>query len=98
LGQKDDALLGKPLTELFDLEGQAQEGERTLLFHLNTRSSFTDLAVRAAVAGEERWWSVNGRPILDAFNNFLGFRGSGSDSPKSAAASRTPRGWRISIR
>jgi diguanylate cyclase (GGDEF)-like protein/PAS domain S-box-containing protein len=78
-GAKDDALLGKPLTELFDLEGQAQEGERTLLFHLNTRSSFTDLAVRAAVAGEERWWSVNGRPILDAFNNFLGFRGSGSD-------------------
>jgi diguanylate cyclase (GGDEF)-like protein len=35
--------------------------------------------VRAATTGEERWWSISGRPIHDQFNNFVGFRGSGSD-------------------
>ena len=79
LGFEGDALVGRALTELFVLAGQEQEGERTLLFHLNARSSFTELPVRAAVAGDERWWSINGRPIYDGFNNFLGFRGSGSD-------------------
>ena len=28
---------------------------------------------------EERWWSISGRPIHDQFNDFQGFRGSGSD-------------------
>ena len=79
LGFAPGELLGRPLTELFVLEGQEQEGERTLLFHLNARSSFHELAVRAACVDEERWWSVNGRPIYDSFNNLLGFRGSGSD-------------------
>ena len=38
------------------------------------------VVVRAAAAGdEERWWSITGRPIHDAFNNFIGFRGSGHD-------------------
>ena len=36
--------------------------------------------MRAATPGEEeRWWSVTGRPIHDSFNNFVGFRGSGTD-------------------
>jgi diguanylate cyclase (GGDEF)-like protein/PAS domain S-box-containing protein len=79
LGFEED-LLGRPYTELFILEGQEQEGERTLLFHLSARSSFQDLAVRAATGEEdERWWSISGRPIYDQFNNFMGFRGSGSD-------------------
>ena len=56
------------------------EGERTLNFHLSARSSFQELAVRAATPGEEeRWWSITGRPIHDGFNNFVGFRGSGTD-------------------
>ncbi|MBS0254781.1 MAG: EAL domain-containing protein [Proteobacteria bacterium] len=76
----DDDLHGRPFTEAFILEAQEQEGERTLLFHLNARSSFQDLAVRAATREEdERWWSISGRPIYDQFNNFMGFRGSGSD-------------------
>jgi len=35
--------------------------------------------VRAAIKGEERWWSISGRPIHDDFGNFVGFRGSGTD-------------------
>ena len=80
LGCIDDELLGRPFTELFILDHDDREGERTLNFHLSARSSFQELAVRAATPDEEeRWWSVTGRPIHDSFNNFIGFRGSGVD-------------------
>ncbi|MFN4114364.1 MAG: EAL domain-containing protein [Sphingomonadaceae bacterium] len=79
LGKTRKALLGRPLTNLFDLLDSSADGERTLTFHLSARSSFQDLAVRAAVCSEERWWSINGRPIYDGFGNFCGFRGSGTD-------------------
>lgn len=76
-------LLGRPFTELFSPDGQSGErgeSERTLLFHLNARSSFQELRLRAATRdGEERWWSINGLPVYDDFDNFQGFRGSGSD-------------------
>jgi diguanylate cyclase (GGDEF)-like protein/PAS domain S-box-containing protein len=79
LGRSPDTLIGQPLVELFDLADTGQEGERTLLFHLTARSAFHELPVRAAIAEEERWWSVSGRPIYDEFDNFVGFRGSGTD-------------------
>ena len=66
------------LDVLFDLD-EAQDGERTLMFHLSARSAFQELAVKAAIDGEDRWWSVSGRPIYDEFDNFVGFRGSGTD-------------------
>lgn len=78
LGRPGD-LLGRPFIELFDLAHGNAEGERTLLFHLSARSPFAELAVRAAAEGEERWWSIAGRPIYDDFRNFCGFRGSGTD-------------------
>ena len=74
-----ERLVGQPLTRLFDLADTGEEGERTLLFHLSARSSFSELSVRAAIADEERWWSVSGRPLYDHFDNFIGFRGSGTD-------------------
>lgn len=77
LGRCVRELVGQPLSELF--QPDAEEGERTLAFHLTARSAFNDLALRAAIAGEERWWSINGRPLYDEFGNFLGFRGSGHD-------------------
>ncbi|MEE4451191.1 EAL domain-containing protein [Novosphingobium resinovorum] len=80
LGRSAADLEGKPFTGLFMLSAAGQEGERTLVFHLNTRSSFQDLGVRAATEEkDERWWSISGRPVLDQFNNFMGFRGSGTD-------------------
>ncbi|WP_374279782.1 EAL domain-containing protein [Novosphingobium sp.] len=72
-------LIGRPFTEMFVTDPQGQESERTLAFHLNARSAFSELAIRAAVPEEERWWSISGRPIYDSFGNFLGFRGSGHD-------------------
>jgi diguanylate cyclase (GGDEF)-like protein/PAS domain S-box-containing protein len=80
LGRKPADLIGRPFTDLFILDESNREGERTLNFHLSARSSFQELAVRAATTGdEERWWSVSGRPVHDEFNNFMGFRGSGTD-------------------
>jgi diguanylate cyclase (GGDEF)-like protein/PAS domain S-box-containing protein len=79
VGQLPDQLIGQPLVQLFDLADAGQEGERTLQFHFTARSAFQELAVRAAITGEERWWSVSGRPIHDEFGNFVGFRGSGTD-------------------
>ena len=73
-------LEGRPFTSLFLLDSQQQESARTLSFHLSTRSSFQEVAVRAATDEEdERWWSISGRPVLDQFHNFMGFRGSGTD-------------------
>jgi len=90
LGKPGGSLVGKPFTSLFLLEAHEQESERTLVFHLSTRSSFADLAVRAATAneGEERWWSITGRPVLDQYNNYLGFRGFGSDLTEARRSQR----------
>lgn len=79
LGCDASRLYGRPLSDLFIPDPQGQESERTLAFHLSARSAFSELALRAATRGEERWWSVNGRPLYDNFGNFLGFRGSGND-------------------
>jgi len=80
VGRSVARLYGRPFVELFDHDGPSHESERTLLFHLNARSSFQDLRMRAASeGGEERWWSINGLPVYDDFDNFQGFRGSGSD-------------------
>jgi len=79
LDRDPEAVLSRPFVELFDLGTGNRDGERTLLFHLSARSAFNELAVRAATATEERWWSVNGRPVFDDFHNFCGFRGSGTD-------------------
>ncbi|MFC3097607.1 EAL domain-containing protein [Alteraurantiacibacter palmitatis] len=79
LGTKAGDLIGRPLVALFNLANSNEASERTLMFHLSTRSAFKELAVRAAVDGDERWWSISGRPIYDSFNNFIGFRGAGTD-------------------
>ncbi|WP_284125721.1 EAL domain-containing protein [Parerythrobacter aestuarii] len=79
LGTKAKRLIGRPITELFDLSHDNREGERTISFHLSARSAFHELAVKAAHSQEDRWWSISGRPIFDSFQNFCGFRGSGTD-------------------
>jgi diguanylate cyclase (GGDEF)-like protein/PAS domain S-box-containing protein len=89
LGKSQAELEGRPFTEIFVLENQEQESERTLVFHLSTRSSFQELPVRAATnEAEERWWSITGRPVTDQFSNFLGFRGSGTDLTETRKSQR----------
>ena len=72
-------LLGHQLTDLIRSEGSAQDGERTLGFHLSSRSAFSEITVRAAIDEDECWWSLSGRPIIDEIGQFRGFAGSGTD-------------------
>ncbi len=80
VGATVEELVGRPFASLFDLTARGEHSERSLAFALTARSSFSELGVKAASAyGQERWWSINGRPIYDEFKNFQGFRGSGTD-------------------
>ena len=81
LGVDVDDVLGRKLSDIVVAQsGEAGQGGRTLNFHFSSRTQFTDLAVRARSEGqEERWWAVSGRPVLNEYQQFQGFRGSGSD-------------------
>ncbi len=46
---------------------------------IEERSPFRDLVVQVVVEGEERSWSLTGKPILDKAGNFAGYHGVGSD-------------------
>jgi diguanylate cyclase (GGDEF)-like protein len=46
---------------------------------LNSGEAFRDHVVALEVKGENRLWSLTGKPISDAHGAFLGYRGVGSD-------------------
>ena len=80
LNLKADALIGRPITDIVKPGDRKQgDGERTLGFHLSARTGFSDIAVCAAMAKEERWWSISGQPVFNEYGQFHGFRGSGTD-------------------
>jgi diguanylate cyclase (GGDEF)-like protein len=69
---------GLLLTDLFRMDSDSTE--RTLAFHLSSRTSFSDYSVCAAIDPDSaRWWSISGRPVVDDIGRFQGFIGSGSD-------------------
>ncbi|HEX7388845.1 MAG TPA: EAL domain-containing protein, partial [Acidiphilium sp.] len=43
------------------------------------RRPFRDIVVPAAMGGEQRWWSLTGKPVTDQNGAFIGYRGVGSD-------------------
>jgi len=72
--------MGEKLTDIFRVDSAMIDTERTLTFHLSSRTSFAEYSVRPAMDGSaERWWSISGRPMLDDLDRFQGFIGSGSD-------------------
>ncbi|HEU0042972.1 EAL domain-containing protein [Sphingomonas sp.] len=72
--------VGRMLTDVFQMDGTTPGTERTLAFHMSSRTSFHDYPVRAAEsAGNDRWWSISGRPLVEEGERFVGFIGSGSD-------------------
>ncbi len=74
-----EAAIGATLTALFQIDSDSPDTERTLGFHLSARTSFSEYSVRPALGEEDRWWSISGRPMMDAVGNFQGFVGFGSD-------------------
>jgi diguanylate cyclase (GGDEF)-like protein len=80
LDTADITAIGAPVTSLFRIDINVAETERTLAFHLASRTGFSNYSVRPAVPGKlDRWWSMSGRPITDADGTFMGFIGNGSD-------------------
>ena len=72
--------VGTLLTDVFRMDSVTPGTERTLGFHLSSRTGFSDYSVCAANNVEtERWWSISGRPIIDDLGRFQGFIGSGTD-------------------
>ncbi|QKS01582.1 EAL domain-containing protein [Sphingomonas sp. CL5.1] len=80
LGRMGMPPVGERLVNIFRVDSELIDTERTLTFHLSSRTSFSDYSVRAAFDGAvDRRWSISGRPILDDYGYFQGFIGSGSD-------------------
>ncbi|MCM8731769.1 putative bifunctional diguanylate cyclase/phosphodiesterase [Hephaestia sp. GCM10023244] len=72
--------IGRMLNAVFRMDGSTRETERTLGFHLNSRTAFAEYSVAANNKAEaDRWWSISGRPVTDDRGRFVGFIGSGSD-------------------
>ena len=80
LDARPGGMIGRPITEIIRPGDKQQgDGERTLGFHLSARTGFSDISVQAAMAKEERWWSISGQPVFNEYGQFHGFRGSGTD-------------------
>jgi PAS domain-containing protein len=77
----DVAVVGTPLVELVETvaEDGMASGERPLNFLLASHTGFQDVVVRLVAGGREEWWQLNGRPYVDAAQDFCGFRGSAKD-------------------
>ncbi len=62
---------------------EQEQGTNSSLAKLNRtiaeRSAFRDLIVPVVIEGEEHFWSLTGKPILDKFGRFTGYHGVGSD-------------------
>ncbi len=72
--------VGRMLTAIFQMDSVSPGTERTLGFHLSSRTGFADYPVRPASLGTiDSWWSISGRPVIDQRGKFQGFIGSGSD-------------------
>jgi diguanylate cyclase (GGDEF)-like protein/PAS domain S-box-containing protein len=82
LGGDGAELIGKSLVQIFsdiDVEPGAPT-QRCLAFKIKARSKLEEHIVAIADdRGSTRWWRINGRPLLDAKGNFLGYRGSAID-------------------
>jgi len=82
LGQDSDCVLGKLITQVFhDIDSEPGAAtQRSLSFKLKSRSKLEEQIVALQCArGTTRWWRLNGRPLLDANGDFIGYRGSAVD-------------------
>ncbi len=83
LGMSPHEIEGKPFIQLIAGEawetGQFPSSLHDLAERLKRRESFSNLLVRVAINGQQRWWELSGTSKLDENGNFDGFRGVGSD-------------------
>lgn len=79
LGIEFCQLASVPLQQLLvPIDGESDG--RSLGLKLNTRKSFVNLTVQSAKGVRDTVLKLSGRPLYDAENNFVGFRGSAFDA------------------
>ena len=74
-GKLPAALLGP----VIERNGTPDPAIARLMRAMDERSPFRDLVVPVMVEGEQRFWSLTGKPILDKRGHFAGYHGVGSD-------------------
>ena len=83
LDEEPRAIEGQPLLKLIAGDswetGRYPEALHTLAERLKRREAFSNLIVPVTIKGKTRWWELSASPRVSDDNNFLGFRGVGSD-------------------
>ncbi|QDK34597.1 putative bifunctional diguanylate cyclase/phosphodiesterase [Sphingomonas sp. IC081] len=70
-----DAVLGQPLTDVFDTRDDGAGSGRSLRFVLSRRSRFEKLTVCTGDGGQRRWWQLSGEAQFGPGGGFEGFCG-----------------------
>ena len=91
LGREGAEEEGKSLTSALGLDRNASQSGQRLIHTIARKEKFQDLPVDLIVAGEERWWSLTGRPVFDSSGSFTGYRGVGSDITEAKRADEAAR-------
>ena len=63
--------IGGKISDVFKIDQSAADVNRSLGFHIISRTAFANYSVRGARGLHENWWSISGRPWFDADGNFL---------------------------
>ncbi len=83
LGREARDVDGQPFIQLVAGDawetGQFPSSLHDLAERLQRRENFSNLLVRVAIGGQQRWWELSGTPRFDEHGSFDGFRGVGSD-------------------
>lgn len=83
LGCEPEEILGRKMTNLFveERSDDQEDIERPLPFLISARNSFSALPARIKLRDSDRevWWSISGKPQMNADGNFVGYRGGAKD-------------------
>ncbi len=82
------AIDGRPFQSLLACPQVSGNAEALIAIagNMSSRRSFRDLVLPIATDGEPRWWCVSGRPVYDAAEEFIGFRGVMADMTSAKLA------------
>jgi diguanylate cyclase (GGDEF)-like protein len=84
LGQSTAALTRHSFTQLFDAEyARSEFSEKNsiaqLEYHLQQQEPFRELVIPILIRGERHWWQLTAKPLFNNKEQFVGWRGVGSD-------------------
>ncbi|RYY02657.1 MAG: EAL domain-containing protein [Gammaproteobacteria bacterium] len=84
LGTRSQNLTQVPFTSLFDQDYARAEFVdnnpiHQLEQHFFNRTAFRELVIPILIRGERHWWQLTAKPLLNNKEQFIGWRGVGSD-------------------